>query len=312
MGNDTSLTIVVLAGGDSAERDVSLVSGRCVQRALEEAGYRVRRVDPALQPLENVDWSDVDACFIALHGGAGEDGRVQQALLEGGVPYTGSGPAASRLAMSKSAAKERFLQAGVPTPDYVLLNQADSPQVAAGKVAPLGFPLVVKPEGQGSSLGVSIVPSAEDLGRAVAAAHRFDPFAIAETYVAGRELTVSVLGRRPLDVLEIVPPDGLFDYEAKYRAPATEYRFKTGLSPEHLAYVAQTAVAAAAALGTAGLVRVDLLLDEVGLPWVLEVNTVPGLTDRSMAPMAAARAGLSMPRLCDWMIREGLRQQVAA
>jgi D-alanine-D-alanine ligase len=304
--------VAVLAGGESAEREVSLRSGASVAAALRGAGDIVEVFDTAETNLAQIPWKHFDACLIALHGGAGEDGRIQRRLDLLKVRYTGSDMAACRLAMSKSASKERFLQTGVPTPPYVLFQVDEACQQVAAKVGSLGYPLVIKPDSQGSSLGVCVAGAPTDLPQCLADCRRYDDYAIAEPLVEGRELTVSILGRRALPVLEIVPPKQLFDYEAKYHNPHTQYRFETGLSPTLLERVQQIAVRAAHALGTRGLVRVDLRLDRQERPWVLEVNTVPGLTADSLAPKAALRDGLDMAQLCRWMIRDCLAVEVAS
>ena len=306
-----ALKIVVLAGGDSAERDVSLASGAAVAAALEQAGHHVSILDPRGPRWDEFDWDPFDACFIALHGGAGEDGRMQQHLQSLGMPYTGSGPAASRLAMSKSASKERFFDAGVPTPPYVLCHESDSLLDVAAQAAPLGYPLIVKPDSQGSSLGVGVAASAGALAGRLAESFQFDRFAIIEPRVVGREMTITVLERQALAVLEIVSQDDLFSYGAKYHSSATQYRFDPVLQSTSLEHLQQLAVAAAEALDTAGLVRVDMMLDRNENPWVLEVNTVPGMTTRSLAPMAAARAGIDFVALCDMLVRDSIRTEAA-
>ena len=300
------LRVAVLAGGDSAERNVSLTSGRAVTRALNFAGHETVLFDPAAIELAEIDWRRFDVCFIALHGGAGEDGRVQSTLESLHVRYTGSGPLASQLAMSKSAAKERFLAAGVPTADYLVFAGGDSLDHAISSAERIGFPLLVKPDRQGSSLGVGFAGDAAELSARVAEARRFDSVVLAERWIDGREFTVAVLGRRALPLLEVVTPRGLFDYEAKYESVLTEYRFDHGLSTAVADRLAAVAVSAAESLDTAGLARVDLMLDRHGLPWVLEVNTVPGLTDHSLAPKAAERQGMNMSDLCSWMIEDVL------
>lgn len=306
------LSIALLAGGDSHERAVSLASGAEAAAALRKAGMRVEVFDPAGCHLEDIPWNRFDGCFIALHGGAGEDGRVQRQLEELHVPYTGSDPIASRFAMSKGASKERFLQSGVPTPSYAI-HRVDTPlDEFQTRVAALGYPVIVKPDGQGSSLGVNRANERQDLESCVVDSGRFDRYVIAERWVEGREFTVAVLGRRPLPLLEIVNPRGIFDYQAKYHDASAAYRFDTGLPAAAVHGLQTAAVAAAEALGTAGLVRVDLMLDHAGNPWVLEVNTVPGLTRTSLAPKAAARAGLGLPGLCSWMLRDALGCQLAA
>lgn len=306
------LRVVVLAGGDSAEREISLLSGRNVTQALRRAGHRVRPVDTKNVALAAIPWNRYDVCFVALHGGAGEDGRVQAELERLGVPYTGSGPAACRLAMSKSASKERFAQHGVPTPDYLLAHASDPYEQLTAKVAPWGLPLVVKPDSQGSSLGVSIVRSAQELVAATFLSQRYDPHFLVERFAAGREFTVGLIDRDPLPTIEILHDREFFDYEAKYELASTRYRLAADL-PGHLAErIAAAAVAAADSLGTRGAVRVDLRLDEHQAPWVLELNTVPGLTDHSLLPLAAQAAGMSLSDLCEHMMQAALAAEVLA
>lgn len=306
------LCVVVLAGGDSPERAVSLASGANVTRALREAGHHVRQLDPSLGALDAAQFDGVDACFIALHGGAGEDGRIAAQLERLNVPYTGSGPAAARLAMSKSASKERFFQAGVSTLPYVLFHGTDGFDEVSAKVDSLGWPVVVKPDAQGSSLGVSLAADNAELAVAVEEARRFDSFIIAERLAVGREFTVAVLNRQALPLLEIRTPAAFFDYKAKYHAATTQYEFDAGLSASVTSSLESLAVAAADCLDTRGMVRVDMILDACGRPWILEVNTVPGMTQHSLVPMAAARVGMDMATLCDRLIRECLTTEVVS
>jgi D-alanine-D-alanine ligase len=301
-----TLRVAVLAGGDSAEHEVSLASGRQAIAALRQRGHEAEWFDPARCSLAAIPWDHFDVGFIALHGGAGEDGRVQASLEAWGVPFTGSGSAASRLAMSKSQAKSRMLAAGVPTLLWASFAADEPLDEVARRTALLGYPVVVKPDAQGSSLGVGFADGGHEAAERVAAARRYGPLTLAEPWVDGREFTVAVLGRDPLPLLEIATPRGLFDYEAKYESGATEYRFETGLPPQVVGELEAVAVAAADAIGTAGLARVDLMRSLDGEPWVLEVNTVPGLTEHSLAPMAADRAGLSFADLCDWMLHDAL------
>jgi len=302
-----TLRVALFAGGDSAEREVSLRSGVEVAAALRAAGHTVAFIDPAEADLARLDLKNrCDVCFLALHGGAGEDGRIQQWLEDRRIPYTGSGPLASLAAMSKSLSKIVFRRHGVPTPPYVVIKPHDPPERVAQRVSPLGFPVVVKPDGQGSSLGVGIARCVEELADRLAQGRRYDDWVLAEQYIGGREFTVSVLGRKALPPLEVVGHEEIFDYGSKYASTIIEYRFQTGLGPMKVQELSDTAVAAARALATSGLVRVDVRLDTNLCPWVLEVNTLPGMTDHSLAPKAAAQAGLDMPALCDWMLRDAL------
>jgi len=304
--SQSALRVALLAGGDSAEREISLISGEQVCAALRRSGHDVTTFDPATRALESIPWAEFDACFLALHGGAGEDGRVQQRLENLGVSFTGSRALASRLAMCKSASKERFFQAGLPTLPYVLLHSVDSREEIVQKTATLRGPLVVKPDSQGSSLGLGLAGTSQELCAAVDRALALDPFVLVEPCVQGREFTVAVLGRQPLPIVEIVTPDGWFDYEAKYESAMTEHRFETGLSEVQTAELEHLAVDAAEALGATGLVRVDLIVDHRGRPWLLELNTIPGLTPHSLAPKAAARTGMSLASLCEWMLEDCL------
>jgi D-alanine-D-alanine ligase len=301
-----SLRVIVLAGGISPEREVSIASGAQVVKALLTAGHRVAVVDTAEIDLAEVDFGPFDACFLALHGGAGEDGHIQRQLQQLGVPYTGSGPDASRAAMSKAFSKELFRQCAVPTPEYALIEPADSIQTIAHKAAGVGFPLITKPDAGGSSLGVEIARCEDDLPSCVGESRRFGPLVVAERYIRGRELTVSVLGRRVLPLLEVVRRREVFDYRSKYSGSPSQYSFQTGLPPITMEELRKTATAAVDALGTTGLVRVDMLLDEQMRHWVLEVNTLPGMTAASMAPKAAARDGMDMAHLCNWMLSDAL------
>ncbi len=302
----TSWRLAVLAGGDSAEREVSLRSGAAVAQALADAGHRATAIDPSGRELAHIDWTPFDACFIALHGGAGEDGRVQQELEYLGVPYTGSGPSACRLAMSKNDSKEQFVECRVPTLPWTVVDSRRSNADARARVAPLGYPLIIKPDAQGSSLGIAVVDGPEALAGAIAAANRFDSLVIAEPRVLGREFTIAVLDERALPIIEIVTPERVFSYEAKYASSLTEYRFDFELDTPKRVELLHAAVGATKALGTRGLARVDLMIGHDGRVWVLEVNTVPGMTPRSLAPLAAQRAGLPMAALCDELVRQSL------
>lgn len=303
---DVKFRVAVLAGGDSAEREVSQRSGAGVAAALSECGHQVTLVDPALQPIGKINWEDFDVCFIALHGGAGEDGRVQAELARLGVPYTGSGPEACRLAMSKLASKQRFVAEGVPTPPYVLVGADDKLASVARRVVSLGYPIVLKPDDQGSSVGVTIARDSGELAIALAKSRRFGGSVLAEPLIIGREFTVAILDDRPLPLIEIVSPEPVFSYDAKYNSSLTEYKFDFQLDDASRSAIDQAAVGAVRALGVAGLSRVDVMLAHDGSPSVLEVNAIPGMTARSLAPLAAARAGLDMPALCNHLVERCL------
>jgi D-alanine-D-alanine ligase len=301
------LTIVVLLGGWSAEREVSLASGRAVIEALRSCGHDVRELDPTAIDLLTYPWAGVDAAFIALHGSFGEDGTVQSLLDNRGITYTGSSAAASRLAMNKSASKERFIDAGLPTPLYHAVRVHESLPSIADKAAAIGYPLVVKPNAQGSSIGVTIVSKPEELGDAYVAACRYDPVVLLESYIPGRELTVAVLERRPLPAIEVRPARSFYDYRAKYHDEGTAYVFDTELPAAVMRHVESLAVSAVQVLGCSGVARVDLRVDEQHRPWLLEVNTIPGFTDHSLVPKAAARAEIPFADLCEQLILSKVR-----
>lgn len=306
MSNPFSLTrpIAVLLGGESTEREVSLASGRTVVKALVRAGYLTYPIDPLHSAVEEVDWQRFDVCFIALHGGAGEDGRMQHFLASHQVPFTGSGPKACRLAMSKSAAKNRWQEAGVPTPPFLLLDVSQPTVSGRASLDGWQFPIVIKPDDQGSSLGVKIAHRAEELATCLYASGQFSTSILAEAYIPGREFTVAILNRQPLPVLEVRHNTLIFTYADKYDQFQSCYRLATDLDLRQRTRLQATAVAAATAIGTQGLVRVDLIQPLSGPPQVLELNTVPGMAATSAAPLAATHFGLDMPTLCTRLIRE--------
>ncbi len=302
------LRIAVLSGGPSAERLISLKSGSAVARALAAFGHSVCEIDPAVVDVSSFDWGPFDVAFIALHGKFGEDGQIQEILERGLIPYTGSGVAASRLAISKSASKERFAQHHVPTAPYVLIHESDTAHRIGQQAEQLGFPLVVKPDTQGSSLGVTIVQKPADLPAALARCFHFDTFGLLEQAICGSEWTVGLIDERALPPIRIGTQRAFFDYQAKYEDDETRYQFDYDVPAEVVERIVQTARNACTALGTSGLARVDLILDQTGTPQVLEVNTVPGLTDHSLAPKAAARLGMSLTDLCQECVQSALKQ----
>ncbi len=285
--------VAVIMGGVSSEREISLASGRAVAAALDAAGLEVIEVDLRQEALDGMP-AGGEAAFIALHGGYGENGGVQADLDALGLPYTGPGAAASRLAIDKVATKLALEPLGVPVPPYEVLGPGD-------ELCALELPLVVKPPRDGSSVGLARVERAEELAAALAGARRCDPAGevLVERYIAGRELTVGVLAGEALPVVEIRAPGGWYDYSAKYGAGQSEYLFPSEeLEGEMLARARVLALVAFEALGCRGVGRVDFRLAPDGALYLLEINTVPGFTATSLLPKAAARAGLGFTELC--------------
>jgi D-alanine-D-alanine ligase len=300
--------IVVLLGGDSAEREISLASGRAVIAALTERGHVVASLDPLETPVPQFAWTAGDVALLALHGRYGEDGHVQTQLETLGIPYTGAGPEASRVAFSKSSAKLEFLRHEVPTPAHVTIHQSNSIGRLRRLAEAVGYPLVVKPDQQGSSLGVSLVERPYQLAAAVAHALSFGSLGLIEKAIRGTEWTVGFLDSQALPPICITTPHPFFDFDAKYADEQTRYDFDGPLPAPRRDRVVRAAQQACRSVGVVGLSRVDLRVDESGDPWVLEINTVPGLTDHSLVPKAAARIGWSLGELCERMILSGLAQ----
>jgi len=301
-----SLKVALLLGGFSAEREISLQSGSAVAVALAERGHRVTPIDPQETDPAGLDWDAFDVAFIALHGTYGEDGTIQRLLEVARVPFTGSSAEASRLAFSKSAAKERMAQFGVPTPEAVLIHRADSLTRIDERIRGIGFPLVVKPDAQGSSLGVTIVRDPEEFPAALVRCFEYDSFGLIEPFVDGSEWTVALIDDDVLPPIRIVPKSPFFDYRAKYEDDATGYDFDGGVDPPTREMIGRIARGACRAIGTRGAARVDLILDGCRQPWVLEVNTIPGLTTHSLLPKAAARAGYSFADFCETLCRRAM------
>lgn len=286
--------VAVLFGGKSAERDVSLKSGAAVLAALKRSGVDAHAFDPALQNLLALLDEGYDRAFIALHGRFGEDGTVQGALELLGIPYTGSGVLASALGMDKWRSKLLWQAANLPVPDYVLLNESSD---WAGVVEQLGLPLFVKPANEGSSVGISKVKALPALQKAYLEAARHDKLVIAESFIGGGEYTAAILGDEELPVIKIEPANEFYDYEAKYFRDDTRYLCPCGLSEADEKKMQSLARQAFALIGGQGWGRVDFLMDESGKPYLLEVNTSPGMTDHSLVPMAARKAGISFEQL---------------
>jgi D-alanine-D-alanine ligase len=295
------LTITVLLGGPSAERAVSLKSGAAVAQALRSVGHTVHEVDP--QPGQLRLPTGTQVVFLALHGTYGEDGTVQQELQALGVPYTGCGPEASCVAFDKVLTKQRCVAAGIATPRFTVLSRA-------GADWPPGWkpPVVLKPVRQGSSVGLQFVDHAGDWERALTEALQHDSEVVVEERIIGRETTVAILDNRALPVVEIRPKQGAYDYTNKYTAGRTEYFCPAPFAPETTSRIQAAGLGAFQAIGGRDYARVDVMVRPDGSPFVLEVNTLPGMTETSLLPKAAMAAGLSYEGLCQAMVDLALRR----
>ena len=297
-------TVAVLMGGRSAEREISMMSGTGVLQALQSKGVNAVAFDPAEQPLERLTALGVARVFIALHGRYGEDGTVQGALEWLGIPYTGSGVMASAIAMDKVMTKRVWMAAGLSTPDYVWLSpDQQTPERIAEVPGRLGLPFIVKPPREGSSIGVTKVSAPEQLAGAVTTATGFDPDLLCEAFIEGMEVTCPVLGEGPsaraLPVVRIAAPDGAYDYQNKYFTDDVKYHCPSGLPPALETEIQQMVVAAYRALGCRGWGRADLMIRASDQrPFLLEMNTSPGMTSHSLVPMSARAAGISYEDLC--------------
>jgi D-alanine-D-alanine ligase len=299
--------IGVLMGGLSGEREVSLRSGRDCLAALLRLGYRAVPIDVGRDVARRLEEDDIEVAFLALHGRYGEDGTIQGLLEMMDIPYTGSGVLASALAMNKVAAKKVVRQSGVPTPDYCEIKVGEDPAAAAARVeAALGFPVMVKPVEEGSSLGVSKCRDRHSLLSHLGHALAEYGDVLAEKFVEGTEITVSVIDRngglRTLPILELVPKNEFYDYEAKYTAGMTEFVIPARLDPAVYARAQRMALDAFSALGCRGYSRVDMMVDAEGTPWFMEVNTLPGMTDLSDLPAQARAGGLSYEDLVETIL----------
>ena len=286
--------VVVVYGGTSAEREVSLKSGAAVLEALQRKGVNACGYDPRDNGLVGLEQMAPSLVFVALHGRGGEDGTLQGALELLGIPYTGSGVLASALGMDKQRTKQVWSAVGLPTPESIMLEATSEWSTV---VEQLGLPLIVKPVHEGSTLGISIVKNQAALEAAYHEAAQFDARVMAERFVVGEEYTVALLGDRVLPAIRVEVPGGFYDYEAKYIANTTQYHLPCGLSAQHEAELALLCQQSFAAIGGAGWGRVDVMRDSEGRFWLLEVNTVPGMTDHSLVPQAAAHAGIGFDDL---------------
>ena len=287
--------VAVFLGGKSAEREVSLKSGGMVLAALRKKGVDAHAFDPAEKNIESLVREKFDRAFIALHGRFGEDGTVQGVLEWLGIPYTGSGVLASALAMDKLRTKRMWQAEKLPTPPWEVLTKDSNFRITARR---LGLPIMVKPASEGSSIGMSKVRAAADLEEAYALAVNYDPVVLAEKFIEGAELTGGILGEEALPLIKLETPRDFYDYEAKYIADDTRYRIPAGLTEKREQELRALGLRAFQVLGCRGWGRVDLMLDRRGRPYLLEVNTSPGMTDHSLVPMAARAVGLSYEDLC--------------
>ena len=296
--------VAVLMGGRSAEREVSLMSGQGVLQALRASGVNAHAFDPAERDLSELKREGFDRCFIALHGRYGEDGTVQGALELLGIPYTGSGVMASSIAMDKTMTKRVWLAEGLPTPNYVLVRREQLGSVSMdGLIQALGLPMIVKPAREGSSIGVSKVEQIQDLPAALAAAAQCDADILCEQCIVGDEVTCPVLGEgdssRALPVIRIVAPAGNYDYQNKYFTDDTQYLVPCGLPEGEEARIQALVLEAFKTLGCRGWARADVMIDaSTRKPYLLEINTSPGMTGHSLVPMSARAAGIDYPELC--------------
>ena len=288
--------VAVLLGGKSAEREVSLMSGRGVLKALRSKGVEAHAFDPAERDLGDLKREGFARCFIALHGRGGEDGTLQGALEMLGVPYTGSGVMGSAIGMDKWRTKLIWLASGLPTPRYRILSAADDWSEVARD---LGLPLIVKPANEGSTLGLTKVTAVAQLPAAYElAANRYHDLALAEQFIDGAEYTAGVLEDAVLPLIRIEAPRGNYDYQNKYFSDDTKYLCPCGLDAQMEEALKALALNAFRLVGCAGWGRIDLMLDAKHEPWLLEVNTSPGMTGHSLVPMAARAVGISYEDLC--------------
>ncbi len=292
--------VAVMLGGHSSEREVSLDTGSAVLAALQGRGVDAHAWDPAENSMSDFIAAGFDRVWIALHGPGGEDGALQGLLQWLETPYTGSGVKASAIAMDKVRAKHLFRAAGIPTPDYAAVTSREEASVAAET---LGFPLIIKPSGQGSSVGMAKIFERGELNEAVDEALQYDDTLLLETCITGDELTVAILQGQALPSIRIETPRVFYDYRAKYHSDRTDYICPGTPDDETEAVYAELAVAAFAELGCSGWGRVDFMTGSDGQPLVLEVNTVPGMTSHSLVPMAAKQQGIEFDELC-WRILE--------
>jgi D-alanine-D-alanine ligase len=293
-------------GGQSAEREISLKTGRAVHAALLRRGYQAVAIDVGPSIAQQLVEQKIDLAFVALHGPGGEDGTIQGLLEVVGIPYTGSGVRASALAMHKTTAKLLLQSSGIPVPPGTAVIKGDRGRNTGLPPAGLKWPVVVKPAAQGSTIGVSIVRRPSEWRRALRLAHAHEREAVVEAYIPGQEVTVSVLSGRALPTIEIIAPEGFYDYAAKYQKGQTRYVCPAPLPAALNRRVQEAAVHAYRVFGCEGAARVDFRITPKGKSYVLEVNTIPGMTETSLLPMAAARAGIDYDTLTERILESAI------
>ena len=305
------LRVALLAGGASDEREISLASGRGAGNALREAGFSVTELDPAeKKDLQNLIAGNYDVAFLCMHGKMGEDGTLQGFLEMIGLPYIGSGVWSSALAMDKAKSKLFYENAGIQTPVSVTLYSPDDMSVE-DILSTVGESCVVKPATEGSALGVYIVKGADEVKDAIEKAFELDSEVLVETFVKGTELTIAVLGNEQLEalpVIQIVPRNEFYDFESKYAPGGSQHLCPAPLNAEATEKVQAMAKAAHSVLGCSGISRSDFIMDENGEFWILETNTLPGMTETSLLPDAARAAGIEFPELCTRLIELALEK----
>ncbi|MDD2553552.1 MAG: D-alanine--D-alanine ligase [Desulfotomaculaceae bacterium] len=311
-----ALKIGVLMGGRSSERDVSLRTGAAIYNALQANGYSAVKIDVGFDVVERIKSAGIDLAFLALHGRYGEDGAIQGMLEMLDIPYTGSGILASALAMDKIATKKMLLFAGLPTPRFLTISKLEAMAAGLEKISEqvlqeMGLPLVVKAPTQGSTIGISFVRQRDELAEAFALAFNYDPAAMVEQFIEGVELTASVLGNDApvaLPLIEIVSATGVYDYDAKYTTGMSEHIIPPRISVGEQNKIKDLAIRAYKAIGCRGLARVDFILAQSGSPYILEINTIPGMTATSLFPDAAKAAGIEFQDLIERLIRLALKK----
>ncbi len=303
------MDVIILAGGNSAEREISIKSGSGVRDALLSRGHTVSVIDPAHVDIQDLSVRSNQIVFIALHGTFGEDGQVQQILEKRNLCYTGSSASASAIAFDKSQAKQTFLNHAIATPHHSIVSRKDSLVQREKLRSSISYPVFVKPNAQGSSIGVSRVDISEKLHQAIDHAMNYGESVILEEFISGQEWTVAIFEEITFPPIQIQTPRTFYDYSAKYQETSTNYHMPLNQNDVLVKRLKKAAEKAATAIGTSGLVRVDFIVDESGQPWCLELNTIPGMTTSSLAPKAASQLGWTYEALCENICESALKSK---